>query len=317
MIGVRSAMVALALTGAASSVAAQAEFRSGSSRQAGDRRAEPRQTDSSQRQNDAQRMTEPPKAVAHRQPEPQRQPGPVRSPGPQRQAEPQRQNGHWADPGPAWRPVGPAWRDIGTSTPQRPGEDAFRATPKTYAPRYNRPGYDDRRRGDDRYRGKKRHDDVYPVYPYVPYGYSTYFPYSVTEVVVADPAHDEEPHGFLRLRIEPRTADVYIDGSWAGTVDDFGGSGERMLPARPHRVEIVAPGFATLTFDVRVPANETVTFTRELDPLEPEPPPPAAAPVEIPHKPLYIVPRCYIGDRPPLLSDLPAGCTLDDVRMIP
>ena len=39
--------------------------------------------------------------------------------------------------------------------------------------------------------------------------------------------------------------------------------------------------------------------------------------VEIPHKALYIVPRCYIGDRPPLPSDLPAGCTLDDVRVIP
>ena len=126
----------------------------------------------------------------------------------------------------------------------------------------------------------------------------------------------EDPHGFLRLRILPRTADVHIDGAWAGTVDDFGGSGERMLPAGPHRVEIVAPGFVTLTFDVRVPANDTVTFTRELDPLDREPPR-TAAPVEIPHKALYIVPRCYIGDRPPLLSDLPSGCTLDDVRIIP
>jgi hypothetical protein len=90
-----------------------------------------------------------------------------------------------------------------------------------------------------------------------------------------------------------------------------------MLRSGPHRVEILAPGFAPLTFDVRVPENDTVTFTRELDAASTEPPPPAAAPVEIPHKALYIVPRCYIGDRPPLVTDMPAGCSVDDVRVIP
>jgi len=130
------------------------------------------------------------------------------------------------------------------------------------------------------------------------------------------PAPAEIPEGFLRLLVTPRYADVIVDGVLAGTVDDFGGSGERMLPAGTHRIELAAPGFARLTFDVRVPANDTVTFTRELDPLDAVLTAPVAR-VEIPHKALYIVPRCYIGDRPPLPSDLPAGCTLDDVRVIP
>jgi hypothetical protein len=79
-------------------------------------------------------------------------------------------------------------------------------------------------------------------------------------------------------------------------------------------VEISAPGYQTVTFDVRVPENDTVTFTRDLEPaadrLTPEP-------VTVPHKALYIVPMCFIGDRPPLLSDMPAGCRVEDVRVIP
>ena len=64
MTGVRRGIVVLTLTAAASTAAAQ-EFRSGasSSRQADDRRAEPRQTDSTQRHNDVQRQTEAPRAV--------------------------------------------------------------------------------------------------------------------------------------------------------------------------------------------------------------------------------------------------------------
>jgi hypothetical protein len=116
--------------------------------------------------------------------------------------------------------------------------------------------------------------------------------------------------------VQPRTADVFVDGAFAGTVDDFGGRGARMLTAGPHRVEIVASGFETLTFDVRVPENDTVTFARDLEPLT-SARAPAAAPVVIPHKTLYVVPNCYIGDRPPLLTDMPAGCRVEDVRVIP
>jgi len=319
MTGVRSTIAVLALLATATTAAAQAELRGGGGRQAADRRAEGRETDSSQRHNESQRQTEAPKPVTQRQPEP------ARKAEPRRQPEPHRQSGtsdHWQDPGPAWQSLGPAWRDLNgrSGSPARPGQDAFRAAPNTYTSR-DRSNRRDGRHDDGPRRGGKRSDgNVYPTYPYlVPFGYSTYLPYPITDsIAVADePApRDEDPHGFLRLRILPRTADVHIDGAWAGTVDDFGGSGERMLPAGPHRVEIVAPGFVTLTFDVRVPANDTVTFTRELDPLDREPPR-TAAPVEIPHKALYIVPRCYIGDRPPLLSDLPSGCTLDDVRIIP
>jgi hypothetical protein len=183
--------------------------------------------------------------------------------------------------------------------------DAFRATPKTYTPR-------DRGRRDPG--GKNVYVPVpYPVYYDVaPYYYE---PPLAPEPTQAPPvARDDRPLGYLTLRVQPRTADVYVDGAFAGTVDDFGGRGARLLPAGPHRVEIMAEGYETLTFDVRVPEDDTVTFTRDLLPRDSRP---AADPVVVPHKTMYIVPRCFIGDRMPLPGDMPAGCRVEDVRVIP
>jgi hypothetical protein len=197
----------------------------------------------------------------------------------------------------------------------RPGEDAFRASGNTYAPRAR----DGRRDGDSRRydRGRKdNNNNTYYGYPYIaPFGYAPYVEF-VTEPALepAATAVDEPRLGFLQLRVQPRTAEVWVDGALAGTVDDFGGRGARQLPAGPHRVEIVAPGYETLTFDVLVPENDTVTFTRELDPAVARP---APVSVVIPHKALYVVPQCYIGDRMPLPADMPAGCRVEDVRVIP
>jgi hypothetical protein len=151
----------------------------------------------------------------------------------------------------------------------------------------------------------------------VPYELLPYYPSQLAPEPApapSAPGDDEPPLGFLQLRVQPRTAEVFVDGAFAGVVDDFGGRGARQLPAGPHRVEIVARGFETVTFDVRVPENDTVTFTRDLERFVERPTP---EPVDVPHKALYVVPRCYIGDRPPLQSDMPAGCRVEDVRVIP
>jgi hypothetical protein len=330
--------VAVALCGACGLAEAQGQFGtpSTSSRQAEDRRV-----DESARQTQSARQTEAPKPADGqkaekaadgparneskpafgRQSEPQRQAEPQRQREPRRQhdsprtQEPSRRNDsdHWSDPGPAWRSNGPAWRDLNDRPGvQRPGEDAFRATPNTFAPR-------DRDRRDRDSRRGNRTREVYIV-PYgIPVPYYESVPYPSTEIAVGpppavEPRADDRPLGFLQLRVTPRTAEVAVDGAPVGTVDDFGGRGARMLPAGPHRVEITAPGFDTLTIDVRVPENDTVTFTRDLDPATNTP---APEPVTVPHKTMYIVPMCFIGDRPPLPGDMPAGCRVEDVRVIP
>ena len=325
----RIGLVVVALGGGTAWAAAQ------TSRQAEDRRV-----DESARQTQPTRQTEAPKAeapaaVLGRQAEPQRQPERPRQPEPQRQPGPSRRDdsthrrddsAHREDPGAAWKPVGPAWRPLEPAwrnderpTVLRPGQDAFRARQDTYAPR-------DRDRDRDRDRGGRRNNDsrrntvirtetVYVPYPYPVYDVAPYYPPPANEPAPPGPSTvDDRPLGFLQLRVQPRTAEVFVDGMFAGTVDDFGGRSARMVTAGPRRVEIVAPGYETLTFDVRVPENDTVTFTRDLEPARA---PAALESVAVPHKPLYVVPKCFIGDRPPQASDMPAGCRVEDVRVIP
>ena len=61
------------------------------------------------------------------------------------------------------------------------------------------------------------------------------------------------PTGELRLDVTPRNAEVYVDGYFAGQVDDFDGIFQSLaLEDGAYHIEIVAPGFAPLQFDVRI-----------------------------------------------------------------
>jgi hypothetical protein len=228
--------------------------------------------------------------------------------------------------------------------PQRPGVDAFRARPDTYAPRFS-PGdatgrsqqwgdrkHDgDRRRDDDgrrsgggRHRGNRGGAVVYSPLGGVYLGASPYYYYWPSAAApVAQPAvtaPPEEPEGFLRLLVTPRNASVFVDGVYEGTVDDFGGTSERPLRAGLHSVQVQAEGFEPVQFDVRVPARDTITLRRDLEPRRPPPAPSpqAAAPQALPATPktIYVIPRCYLGDSRPQQSQLPAGCSLADLKTL-
>jgi hypothetical protein len=74
--------------------------------------------------------------------------------------------------------------------------------------------------------------------------------------------------GHLKLKVRPRDAEVYVDGYYAGLVDDYDGVFQKLeLEAGPHRIEVRKAGFATMTFEVRVPADESVTYRGEMNPL--------------------------------------------------
>lgn len=84
-------------------------------------------------------------------------------------------------------------------------------------------------------------------YPWHPYGYGY------------------GPEASVRLEVSPKEAEVYIDGYYAGVVDDFDGIFQRMhLESGPHRIEVRAPGYETLAFDVRITPEHTTTYQGEL-----------------------------------------------------
>jgi hypothetical protein len=71
--------------------------------------------------------------------------------------------------------------------------------------------------------------------------------------------------GALRLKIKPREAEVYVDGYYVGIVDEFDGIFQRLhIDSGPHRIEVRAPGFETLTFDVRISPDHSTTYQGEM-----------------------------------------------------
>lgn len=72
-------------------------------------------------------------------------------------------------------------------------------------------------------------------------------------------------YGDLRLKITPRHAAVYVDGYYAGVVDDFDGFFQRLtLEVGPHLIEVEAPGLESMVFDVYVDPSRTVDLHGDL-----------------------------------------------------
>jgi len=74
--------------------------------------------------------------------------------------------------------------------------------------------------------------------------------------------------GSVKLKVRPRDAEVFVDGYFAGHVDDFDGILQSLkLDAGAYRIEVRKPGYQPLQFDVRVQPDRTITFRGELKPL--------------------------------------------------
>jgi hypothetical protein len=78
------------------------------------------------------------------------------------------------------------------------------------------------------------------------------------------------PYGGVRIQDAPGDAEVFADGYYMGTADDFDGVFQHMnLEAGPHHIEIRAPGYEPIEFDVRVEPGQTITYRAYLPPLRP------------------------------------------------
>lgn len=83
----------------------------------------------------------------------------------------------------------------------------------------------------------------------------------------SNPGRGEEAS--LRLKIKPSNAQVFVDGQYVGVVDEFDGLFHHLKSdAGVHHVEIRAPGYETLTFDVRLDPDHSTTYTGELKKIQ-------------------------------------------------
>ena len=90
------------------------------------------------------------------------------------------------------------------------------------------------------------------------------------------------PDASLKLEVKPNAAEVYVDGYYAGIVDDFDGAFQRLhVPPGEHEIELYLQGYKTVKQKVMLAANNTfkVKYTMvklaagEVAEPRPEPPP--------------------------------------------
>jgi hypothetical protein len=87
--------------------------------------------------------------------------------------------------------------------------------------------------------------------------------YPPADPPLPSPAVDDQ--GALHLKVKPTEASVYVDGYYVGIVDDFDGVFQRLrLDAGPHHIEIQAPDYEPVAFDVNIQPGQTTTYRGEL-----------------------------------------------------
>ncbi|MGC4081396.1 MAG: PEGA domain-containing protein [Vicinamibacterales bacterium] len=104
----------------------------------------------------------------------------------------------------------------------------------------------------------------YPPYP--PYGAYRYY----------------QPESHLRINVRPKDASVYVDGYFAGKVDEFDGRLQRLhVEPGEHEITIYLEGYRSLKQRLYLSVNATRTIDGELERLAPgEPQEPQPAPAE-------------------------------------
>jgi hypothetical protein len=132
-----------------------------------------------------------------------------------------------------------------------------------------------------------------------------------------------EPYAHVRLRITPDTAAVYVDGFYAGAVDDFDGvfDGLTLTPGG-HTVAIFLDGYRTTRHNIHVAPGQSFSIRETLERLAPgiqSEPPVLAPPLPAPPPGTYRLPATpppqVSGNETTLLPGRAAG--IFDLRVQP
>lgn len=120
-------------------------------------------------------------------------------------------------------------------------------------------------------------------YYYSPYFWGGYYPYRYYGAYYGPYYYGPDYsawHGAVRLEVKPEEAQVYVDGYYAGIVDDFDGIFQRLYlrPGR-HDLEIRLRGYRTFRERLLVRSHQTYKIHHQMERLAPgEPEEPAPEP---------------------------------------
>lgn len=156
-----------------------------------------------------------------------------------------------------------------------------------------------------------------PIYTQYVFGYTPNGFGDSTMPAAPAPAVPAAARGWLRLSVTPLNTQVFVDGLYVGTVEEIDARRTLTLDAGPHRIELRARQFRTVSVDVRIIASDTLTYRAALELELPPPPPRADARPPASSSPMYVIPNCYMGNVPPRASRLPSGCDISRVEVLP
>ncbi len=75
--------------------------------------------------------------------------------------------------------------------------------------------------------------------------------------------------GSIKLKVKPKDAEVYVDGTYFGHVDDYNGAFQHLdLRSGTHRLEIRAAGYESITVELRVLPGKSITYNGDLKPVQ-------------------------------------------------
>jgi PEGA domain-containing protein len=120
------------------------------------------------------------------------------------------------------------------------------------------------------------YDPWYGFYDYQ-WGYPPYGPYGPYR------HYNLAPESSVRLEVKPKQAEVFVDGYYAGVVDDFDGTFQRLrLPPGEHEIALYLDGYRSVHQKVYLTPDNTFKMKYELEKLgpgeQPEPRPQPANP---------------------------------------
>jgi hypothetical protein len=151
------------------------------------------------------------------------------------------------------------------SSPSAPPTGAQRRHPRAGTGTGHRFGRDGSRFNDYRYYGRSYYnpyyyDPFYSFWGYSPYYYSGYYGYS--------PYYYRSRYrdtGSVRIQVDQEKTRVYVDGYYAGIVDDFDGLFQRLyLPPGRHEISLRLEGYKTHRFKVYVPVDQTLKIHHDM-----------------------------------------------------
>jgi hypothetical protein len=112
-------------------------------------------------------------------------------------------------------------------------------------------------------------------YYYRPYFYDPWYPYYWYPSPYYYGGRYYDDSASLRLQVTPRQAEVFIDGYYAGVVDDFDGTFQRLqIEPGEHELQLFLPGYRPMTQRVYLQPRNTFRVRYTMEPLAPGDPAP-------------------------------------------